>query len=176
MDTLLASEIMTREVVTVRPETTLGELVNLLVEKNISAVPVTDPDGKVLGIVSESDLIDEERRKSRMPRLLMFGVFSIPEDVIDEALHHGERLTAADLMSTRVLTLPEATPAKTVAETMVSKKINHVPITRDGRLVGIIARTDVLRAMHHGWKRPDPADTPGSPEPGPDSSPTTGTR
>lgn len=154
MEELTARDIMTTPVVTVTPQTTLREIAELLAEKRISGVPVVDEEGRVVGIVSETDLIDEERRRVALPRTTLFGVYTLPERVLREAYDEGDTLTAADLMTRRVFTLPEDTPAREVAEEMVARKINRIPITRDGRLVGIVTRADVLRAVLAHWRKP----------------------
>jgi CBS domain-containing protein len=153
LEHVTAAEMMTREVAAVTETATLREIAELLVARRISAVPVVNDAGKLVGMVSESDLIDEEKRRIRLPRTLLFGVFPILEDAVRQAYNDGEALTAADLMTRHPFTLPESAPAEAVAEEMVARKINHVPITRGECLVGIIARSDVLRAIQAGWKR-----------------------
>jgi len=142
-----AGDIMTPEVVAVTPKTSLREIAELLMQHRISGVPVVEPDGSVVGIVSESDLIDEEKRRVRLPRTALFGVFLIPEKVLREAYEEGDRLTARDLMTRKVFTLPESVPAREVIAEMLARKINRIPITRNGKLVGIVARADALRAI-----------------------------
>lgn len=124
-------------------------------EKRISAVPVVDDQRAILGMVSESDLIDEEKRRVRLPRTLLYGIYPILEEALREAYSESETLSARDLMTRRVFTMPEDAPARWVAEEMVSRKINHIPITSDGKLVGIIARADLLRAIRKHWKEPE---------------------
>lgn len=152
MQELTAGDIMTRDVVSVSPDTPLREIVDRLVERRISAAPVLE-QGRVVGLVSETDLIDEEKRRVRLPRTLLFGVLPILEEAVREAYDEAVSLTARDLMTRKVFTVPRETPARAVADAMVTRKVNHVPVTRDGRLVGIIARADILRAVQAQWER-----------------------
>jgi CBS domain-containing protein len=154
MDDLTAADIMTTHVVTVTPDTTLGAVAELLVAHHISGVPVVEPDGTLVGILSETDLIDENKRRVKLPRTALFGVVLLPEALIREAWDEGNDLCAADLMSKRVFSLTEEAPAREVAGEMLSRKINRIPITRDGRLVGIITRSDLLRAVQAHWQKP----------------------
>lgn len=148
LDDRTAGEIMTRDVVSVTPETTLHEIAELLIARNISGVPVVDTHGAVVGIVSETDLINEEKRRVAIPRSLLFGVFTIPESALREAFADGESLTAADLMTRHPYTVQEDTSAREVCRALVERQVNRVPVVREGRLVGVITRADVLRALH----------------------------
>ena len=151
-DTLLARDIMTSDVVSVGPDATLHEIAQLLAKHRISGVPVVDDEDRVIGIVTERDLIDENRRRVKLPRTLLYGVLFIPDDVIAEAYDEGNKLTAKDVMTKRVITFEDDVLAREVAVTLVSKKVNRIPITRGGKLVGIISRADVLRAVDRHWR------------------------
>jgi CBS domain-containing protein len=151
MEELTAADIMTPGVLSVSPDTPLREIARILCDRGISGVPVTDAEGRVVGIVSETDLIDENKRRSALPRMALFGVIILPERVIQQAFNEGDTLTAKDVMTKRVFTLAEEVPAREVAEEMVQRKINRIPITRDGKLVGIVTRADVLRAVQAHW-------------------------
>jgi len=149
--TLTAADIMTREVVTVPPDASLREVANLLVERNISGVPVVSREGELLGIVSETDLINSEKRRVRLPRTSLFGLLPIADDLIREAYDEGSNLTARDLMTTRLHTLPVHTPAQEVVNALVARRVNRIPILDGGRLVGIVTRNDALRALQKEW-------------------------
>jgi CBS domain-containing protein/quercetin dioxygenase-like cupin family protein len=150
---LTAAEVMNPAVVALAPGTPLNTIVEQLAEYRISAAPVINVVGEVIGMVSETDLIDEEKRRVRLPRTLLFGVFPILEEAVRGAYDEGLNLTARDLMTHPVFVAPEDLPARQVADEMIARKINHVPVTRNGRLVGIIARADLLRAMQAGRKQ-----------------------
>jgi CBS domain-containing protein len=153
MEDLTARDIMTQEPLTVSPGMSLREVAELLVRHRISGVPVVEADGTVAGILTEADLIDEEKRRVKLPRMALFGVYLVPEAVIRDAVDEGNSLTARDLMTRKVFTLPEDAPAREVAEEMVARKVNRIPITRDGKLIGIVTRADALRAITAHWRR-----------------------
>lgn len=142
-----AGDVMTRQVHFVRAETPLGEVARLLAAHHISGVPVVDEQQQVIGIVSEADLIDEEKRRVPLPRAALFGLFPVPEDVLQDAFRRGMELTAGDVMTKRVITVGEAAPLAELAERMLARRVNRLPVVRDGRLVGIVSRGDLVRAL-----------------------------
>ena len=142
-----ARDVMTTEIQTVGPDSSLEDIAQLLVAHHISSVPVVDGERRVLGMVSEADLIDEHKRKARIPRTALFGLVPLPDDVLWEAARRGTVLTAVDLMTRRTVTATEETPVREVADLMVRHRINHIPVTREGRLVGIVARADLVREL-----------------------------
>jgi CBS domain-containing protein len=135
---LTAGDVMTRRVITVRPQTPVKEIAALMLAHHVSGLPVVTVEGELVGIVTEADLLHKETAGApgRRPRA---------------AARKAEGLTAQELMSSPVITVDEATPLRDVAALMVRKQINRVPVLRDGRLVGIVSRADVLRAL----TRPD---------------------
>jgi CBS domain-containing protein len=141
---------MTTEVHTVREDTSLEEIGRLLAAHRISGAPVVDDEGRVVGMVSEADLIDEHKRDAHIPRFALYGVFTLPEDVLKKAFDSGKKLKARDVMTKRVATSTEDRPVHELADTMVRRHINRVPILRDGKLVGIVSRGDLVRAMAEG--------------------------
>jgi CBS domain-containing protein len=132
-------EVMTRDVVTVSPSTPFKRVVQLLHDHRISAVPVVDADGCMLGIVSEADLVlKEERRPSEAAPL--FG----------RASRRRLRAKGAGTLATHCMTAPAVTVAPSaslgaVARLLHRRGIRHLPVVdRDGRLVGIVTRRDLL--------------------------------
>lgn len=118
---MLARDIMTRQVVSTSPATDVHEITDLLTGYRISGVPVVDERDHVVGIVTEADLIGKQ----------------------------GD--TAADIMTTRVIAVDEATPADQVAQILTSSHIKRVPVMRDGRIAGIVSRADIVRMMASRW-------------------------
>jgi len=140
-----ACDIMTPDVLTVRPDTGLAELVRLLLERRISAVPVVE-DGAVVGIVSESDLLrrPELGTAPARPRwLLLFGFAE--RDAAAYTKTHGR--TAGEVMSQPVISVAEDAAVEEVARLMDRHRIKRLPVLRDGRLVGIVTRSDLVRAL-----------------------------
>ena len=140
-----AQDIMTRDVLTVGPDVTVAEIARVLLQRHISGVPVIE-DGKVVGVVSEGDLIHrqeigtEKRRGSWWLRLCA-GERS-PVDFIKS---HG--VTARDVMTQPVVTVTEDTPLDEIADLFEDRGIKRVPVVRNGKLVGIISRANLLQAL-----------------------------
>ena len=140
-----AQDIMTKDVVTVRPEMTVHQIATLMARKHISGLPVVSKDGDVLGIISESDLIHRpELGTEETPSALsvIFGDRAVAEDF---AKAHGK--TAHDIMSRPVVSVHCDSDLNEVADLLERRRIKRVPVLKDGRLVGIIARSDLIRAL-----------------------------
>ena len=127
---MLVQDVMQRGVVVVTPETRLSEVVRLLQRRGFRHLPVLD-QGKLVGIISDRDL------KAAM----LSAVMSRNDTETWAAL---DRLTAADVMMRAVVTIAPMFPVEEAARIMVTKKISALPVTEDGRLVGIVTETDVL--------------------------------
>ncbi|HUB13557.1 MAG TPA: CBS domain-containing protein [Acetobacteraceae bacterium] len=144
-----ASSIMTRKVVTARPTDTVARVARLLADNAISAVPICDETGTLLGMASEGDLMrpfvdSSVKRRSWWLTLLADGTDLAPEFLEYVRL---DRHRVGDLMTTPVITAPETASVTELAEEMVRHRIKRVPIVRDGKLVGIVSRADVIRAI-----------------------------
>jgi len=141
---LVARDVMTSRVVTVRPETTVKVIAALMVAHHISGLPVVNGEGNVVGIVTEADLLQKEQ--GPRPRLgLRHTIGSLTRRRTTMRKMAG--LTAADLMSAPVITVEETTPLHQIAALMVDAQVNRVPVMRAGRLVGIVSRADIMRAF-----------------------------
>ncbi|MFC3674465.1 CBS domain-containing protein [Ferrovibrio xuzhouensis] len=143
---MLARDIMTSDVVTVDLTMTVREIANLLVERRISGVPVVDGERRVLGIVSEADLmrrsdIGTEKHRAWWSALLDDAPSLAREFVQQSGIH------AADVMSRDVLTVTEDTSIFAVADLMDTYNIKRVPVLRQSRLAGIISRSDIVRVL-----------------------------
>ena len=144
-----AAEIMTRFVVTVPPGATMNEIAKSLAQHAISGVPVCESDGTLVGIVTEGDLVrpllrSREKRRDWWLRHLADG-----SDLAPEFLNYvkGGQGAARDLMRADVITATETTSIADIAEMMVKNDIKRIPITRDGKLVGIVTRADLVKAI-----------------------------
>ncbi|HUU54920.1 MAG TPA: CBS domain-containing protein [Armatimonadota bacterium] len=116
---LTARDVMSTDVVTASPSMTVQELARLLAENRISGVPVVDYKGDLLGIVSEADILSRKR---------------------------GEETVRA-IMTTDVVAIGEKESVQEIACLLSMKRINRVPVVRQGRVVGIVSRTDIVKAM-----------------------------
>jgi CBS domain-containing protein len=140
-------QIMSREVVTVTPDTPLKDVALLLVRNRISGVPVCDEDGAVLGVVSEGDILWKELGEPAPSGGLLGWLL----EQADAAGERAEALTAGEAMTAPALTIrPDATVAE-AARSMIDHEVNRLPVVEDGRLVGLVARADLVRA----FTRPD---------------------
>jgi CBS domain-containing protein len=149
---MIAREIMTTKVISVRPEMTAGEIAKVLGNHGISGVPVVDATGMLVGIVSEGDLIGRgeagrEARRDWWLTLFAEGETLNPEFLV--SLCDRER-TAHDLMHRVVITIDEQTELRDVAKLLTDYRIKRVPVVRDGRIVGIVSRADIVRAFAAG--------------------------
>ena len=151
-----AKEIMTAPVITVRPETKLTEVVNIMAEQNISGVPVVDENNVVVGIISEADIV-AYAGKTQAVRLFSSSGWLSPyeERTVGMMYRKGFELLANTpaerVMATRVITVTEDTPGLEVAQIMNRRKINRIPVVdAQGKLLGLITRADMVRALAEG--------------------------
>lgn len=141
-----AKDIMTTTVVTVRPDASIAEIAHLLLERRISAVPVVDSAGRLLGIVSEGDLMRRpETGTERHPSWWLSLVASPDERAMAYVKRHGGH--AHDAMTRDVISVSEETSLEDVAELLEKHRIKRVPVVRDGKLCGIVSRADLLHGL-----------------------------
>jgi CBS domain-containing protein len=146
---MLAKEIMTSDVAFVTPDAHVGDVARLLVERGISAVPVVDADYRPIGMISESDLIgsDELKRDERRQWWLALLAEGQPLDPgFLETIQKNGRI-AEELMSTPVVCVEDTTDVSEVARLIEQYKFKRAPVLRDGRMVGIVSRADLVRAI-----------------------------
>jgi len=144
-----AREVMTTDVVSVTPDTPTHDVAALLLKKGISAVPVVDETGAPIGMVSEGDLIgrneiDREARRDWWLTLLAEGEALSPDFVAN--LRPAKR-AVREIMAAPVVTVGEETDVREVARVLTTHRIKRVPVVRDGRMVGIVSRADLVRAL-----------------------------
>lgn len=147
-----AADVMSTDVIATTPDTKLRDVARLLLAHGISAVPVLGPDGALLGMVSEGDLAsrDELDRLDRRDWWLgLVAEGTAPDSAVLERLQDPER-TAGDVMSRPVVSVSETTDVKEIARLLAEHHIKRVPVTRDGRVVGIVSRADLLRVVAAG--------------------------
>ena len=148
-----AKDVMTSRVVTVSPETPVEEIAKRLLERRISAVPVVDPGGRPIGIVSEGDLMRRpeatgERRPSWWLELL-----AEPEERAREYVRsHGG--LAHEVMTRDPVTVEEDAPLDAIAALLEKHRIKRVPVVRDGKLVGIVSRANLIQGVGTGQRAP----------------------
>jgi CBS domain-containing protein len=167
-----AAEVMSRQPVTAEVTMPVRDVARLLLEHGISAVPVVDAAGALLGIVSEGDLVRRgnvvrDDRQSWWLQILAEG-----EDLAPGFLAYvrsGDR-RVRDLMTREVVTIDEETPLPDVARLLEEHRVKRVPVLRQGRVVGIVSRADLVRALMHNEeiaeRLPRPATPFKAPRPG----------
>lgn len=151
-----ARDIMTTDVVTVGPEAETPEIARLMLERCVSAIPVVDGKRRILGIVSEGDLI--RRAECGADRGRSWWLALLADRTAEFIKSYGTR--AEDLMTRDVITLPEEATLAEIAQVLEAHRIKRMPVVRDGRLVGIVSRADVLRGL--ASLRSAPVERPGA--------------
>jgi CBS domain-containing protein len=141
-----AIDVMVRDVVTVHPDTDVAEAIKLLSEHDVSALPVVDAAGKLVGVLSEADLIHraEIGTEKQRPWWLeaMTGASTLAEEF---AKSHGKKV--GEVMTNGVISVAEETPLSEIAAIFERKRIKRVPVVKDGRLVGIVSRSNLIQAI-----------------------------
>lgn len=150
---MVAKDVMTKRVVTVGPETPVPKIAQLLLERRISAVPVVDAGGRILGIVSEGDLIRRPEVGAPPRRSWWLALLGGAEEgAVEYVKTHGGR--AKDVMTPTVVTVAEDAPLGEIARLLEERRIKRVPVVSRGKLVGIVSRADLLRALASARARP----------------------
>jgi len=136
---------MTRKVITIGPDASIEEAMGLLTDHDVSALPVVGDDGHVIGIISEADLMKRLARGSEK-RLTWWMEFAAPGHLADDfAKIHGQKVH--ELMTTEVVSASEDMPLGELASLLEKKRIKRVPVLRDGKLVGIVSRANLLQGL-----------------------------
>lgn len=144
-----ADEIMTSHVVTISPDTPASRIAKLLLENHVSAVPVVDAAGAPVGMVSEGDLLRRDDKDRAARRAWWLEMLAEGEPLSREyatQLRTRDQ-SAREIMSAPVVTVTEATDIAELAHLFSSYRIKRVPVLREGRIVGIVSRVDLLRAF-----------------------------
>jgi len=144
-----AMDVMTTDVITVDPDTTVQDLAMLLAERGISGAPVVDATGQLLGIVSEGDLLHRAEigaaRRHRVRRRSWWLDHYASDTAREYVKDHGR--TVKDIMTTNVSAVGEDTDLADVASVLEAKRVKRVPVMRDDKVVGIISRANIVRAV-----------------------------
>jgi CBS domain-containing protein len=117
---MLARDIMTRDVITVTPAMTIKQLANALIKNQVSGAPVADKKSKIVGIVSEADIVAKKGKDVK------------------------------SIMSKKIVSIEEETPVEQIAQLMMTHHVKRVPVMRGDQLVGIVSRADIVSAIARG--------------------------
>ncbi len=120
---VIARDIMTRKVISVRPRASVQEVAQLLYCNRISGLPVVDDFSRIIGIITEADIISKVDR---------------------------EGLSVGDIMSREIIVVDEETPVNEIASMLTEQRIKRVPVVREGQVVGIVSRADIVHAVAQG--------------------------
>jgi CBS domain-containing protein len=144
-----AQDIMSTDVITIGKDTTIEEIAHILAENNISGVPVVDKSRKIVGMVTQKDLLykDIEPRFPAVVEILGGMIFLKGVKQYNEELKKLVATKAEDIMTKSVITVSEDETVERIAELMVEKDINRVPVVKDDVLIGIISRADIVRSI-----------------------------
>ncbi len=139
------AELMTKDVITVAPEMSVKDAAKMLFSLNISGLPVVDEHKKVIGMITEKDII-----AMAMPSYVShLGDFAylLDTEPFAKKIAEADKIQVRDVMRKDVICVTEDTPVPEVAKLMITKKVRRLPVLRGGRMVGIIARSDIVKEI-----------------------------
>jgi len=139
-------DVMTTTVLAVRPETPLKEVARLLVERRISGLPVVDDEDRVVGVVSEADLLVKEQGPDAVPRGTLDRLFG-ESGQTRQLRAKAEARTAGEAMTAPAITIDGGASVHRAAAQMIERRVNRLPVVDAGRLVGIVTRADLVRSF-----------------------------
>lgn len=141
-------DIMTQPVITVNEDTTLEEIAQIMLQHRIACVPVLNDNSKLVGTVTESIFTAKEKWLpfAGMSLTELFGTL-LGKEQVDSVYEGARKIKAREIMNTAVLTVSEEDLVREVLEKMLRHSVGHILVVRDGLLVGIVARHDLLKMM-----------------------------
>jgi CBS domain-containing protein len=146
---LSVKDIMTKDVITVSPETGIAHAAKLLLERGFNGVPVVDGTGKLVGLLCQSDLVAQQK-KLPVPSVFSFldGVISLTSmKHLEKEIQKITAMTVADAMTANPVTVGLETSIEEAGTIMVDRKFHTLPVVDEGELVGIVGKEDVLRTL-----------------------------
>lgn len=149
---LKAQDIMSQDVVTVNTNTSIRDLAALLLDRKISGAPVTDDSGKVIGVVTESDLIFQNKKIHLPTAVAILDAFLFLErpEKMEKELKKIAGSKVGDICSHDLISVTPETSLEELATLMAEKKIHTLPVIAAGKLVGVIGKSDIIRTIAQG--------------------------
>lgn len=147
-----AKDIMTVSPITVTPDTKIEKAAEIMAKNNISGIPVLDEEGNLVGIVTEGDLLGKHKKIHPPAYFELLGGIILLESkkrFFDELKKYAA-IEVNELMTKELITVDEEATFDEIATVMIENNIKRLPITNNGNLVGIVSRSDILRAMSKG--------------------------
>jgi len=151
-----AQDVMVHDVLTVKPETNVTDAIKILSEHDISALPVIDAKGDLVGILSEADLLPRAEDDEHRHRWWVEALLPASKLAQEFSKAHGQKVS--EVMSTHLVTASEDTPVSEVAALLERHRIKRVPIVANGKLVGIVSRSNLIQALACSKLAPEPKD------------------
>ena len=148
-----AAEIMTTKVMTVGENASVAEVAKLLAEHGISAVPVVDTDNRVIGMVSEGDLLHRTETGTEQRRSWWLEMMASTNQLAGDYVK-SHSANVKDVMTRDVISVTDTTTLADIAILLEANRINRVPVVRDGKLVGIVSRANLVRALAMSTREP----------------------
>jgi CBS-domain-containing membrane protein len=146
---LTAGDIMTKSIHTVHRDTEIKTLAKMFVDHNVNAMPVVDDDGGLVGIVTQTDLVEQDK-PLHIPTVISLFDWVLYLESPKKFTEEVRKVTArrvGEICARDVVTCTPDTPVPTVASLMVDNKAHLVPVIDEGRMVGVVARLDIIRSM-----------------------------
>ena len=153
-----ASDIMTKSIVTVSPDATLLEMLGLMIQKQISGMPVVSDDGELVGMVTEGDCLRRAEIGTEKKHSSLADFFSSTTELADRYIRSHAR-KVSEIMTMNPITATKNTPLENIVQLMEKNRIKRVPIVENGSLVGIVSRSNILRALMSQSRAMPAADT-----------------
>jgi len=148
-----ARDIMHTHVVTTTPDKELSEVARILLEHDVPALPVLDEEGRIVGLIGESDLIHQDQ-KLHLPT--MFFILDTPINFepwkLEKEMRYLMGQKVADLMRRKVYTVSPDETIHEISDIIVERKQEIVPVEEEGNLIGIVGKKDIIRLHLHGEK------------------------
>jgi CBS-domain-containing membrane protein len=145
---LKAKDIMTRDVITVKPDTTIEDLARLLMKHQINGTPVVDDNGNLKGVVTENDLISKNSRLHIPTIFRLFDAFiPLGASRLEVEIKKMAAFAVDDICTRDMITVDDETSVEEIATIMTEKKIHLLPVLKEGKLIGIIGKKDLIRGM-----------------------------
>ena len=154
---LQAQDIMTRQAITVNEDLSVRELAKILSKNRISGAPVVDDQGLVVGVVTESDLIDQTKKVHIPTVVAIFDSFLYLENPehLEKDLKKMAGSTIGDICSRTFVSVTENTPLDELATLMSEKNVHTLPVLDNQKLIGVIGKSDIIRTLAQGHTQSD---------------------
>ncbi len=142
---LKASDIMTREVISATADMSVESVAHLMLQHHLSGLPVLDAAGKLVGIITEGDLLRRVELGTGRKRSKLYGLFAPASVAQDYVLANGRR--AGEIMTRDILAVAPATPVDEIVDIMEQRHIKRIPVVEQGQIAGIVSRADLLKVL-----------------------------